>query len=302
MVAEDRLGEGLAPALDFFINHDGDYAPVGLRSSQELQDDGSIIVRLELSSPTHAPLTGVIDYYYTRYTWAEDDPDRVVLFVSLKAEKGGRPVWHQTWAMDAWGDVRGTAMARLVSIPVALAVGGLLSGALVFGLAHMNNSADAPDWRYVFLAGLAVPTLALTVGWPWAFRVAAVIAIATAASVPRRELLHTLSSSRGPVGPSAGKPTTPLHLLVVLSTAVGLGIGALDPLGSFFVGYSVSIGVDEQVAGVLLAVGGFCGIVARLVAGRLIDQKAEADFTAIASMMVAGAAGMPNRSARCRCR
>lgn len=144
----------------------------------------------------------------------------------------------------------------------------------------------------MFLAGLAVPALALTVGWPWAFRIAAVIAIATAASVPRREPLHTLSPPRGQTGPSVGKPTTPLNLLVVLAAAVGLGIGALDPLGSFFVGYSVSIGVDEQIAGVLLAVGGFCGIVARLVAGRLIDRRAEADFTAIASMMVAGAAGI----------
>ena len=56
--------------------------------------------------------------------------------------------------------------------------------------------------------------------------------------------------------------------------------------------YSVSIGVEEQVAGVLLALGGFCGIIARLVAGRLIDRMAQADFTAIASMMVAGALGI----------
>ena len=83
-----------------------------------------------------------------------------------------------------------------------------------------------------------------------------------------------------------------MHLLVILAVAVGLGIGALDPLGSFFVSYSVSIGVEEGVAGVLLAAGGFCGIIARLVARRLIDRKAHADFTAIASMMVAGAAGI----------
>jgi predicted MFS family arabinose efflux permease len=144
----------------------------------------------------------------------------------------------------------------------------------------------------MFLAGLAVPTLALTVGWRWAFRVAAVIAVATALSIPRKEQPHTLSPPPASVESSTGKPTTPLRLLVILAAAVGLGIGALDPLGSFFVSYSVSIGVEEQVAGVLLAVGGFCGIIARLVAGRLIDRKAQADFTAIASMMVAGAFGI----------
>lgn len=144
----------------------------------------------------------------------------------------------------------------------------------------------------MFLAGLAVPTLALTVGWRWAFAVATAIAVATTASVPRREQPHTLSPLRAAGKPSAGKTSTPRHLLVILAVAVGLGIGALDPLGSFFVGYSVSIGVEEQVAGVLLAIGGFCGIIARLVAGRLIDRKAQADFTAIASMMVAGAVGI----------
>ena len=144
----------------------------------------------------------------------------------------------------------------------------------------------------MFLAGLAVPTLALTIGWRWAFRVAAVLAVVTSVFIPRREQPSTLTPPPKSVKTSTGKPTTPMSLLVVLAVAVGLGIGALDPLGSFFVSYSVSIGVEEQVAGVLLALGGFCGIIARLVAGRLIDRMAQADFTAIASMMVAGALGI----------
>lgn len=57
----------------------------------------------------------------------EDDPDRVVLFVSLKAEREGMAVWHRTWVLDAWGDARGSAMGRLVSGPVALAVGAVLA-------------------------------------------------------------------------------------------------------------------------------------------------------------------------------
>ena len=50
------------------------------------------------------------------------EPDRVVLCVSLKAEKDGVAVWHKTWVMDAWGDERGNAMGRLVSVPVSLAI------------------------------------------------------------------------------------------------------------------------------------------------------------------------------------
>ena len=60
-------------------------------------------------------------------SYAPGEPDRVILFVSLKAENNGKPVFHETWAMDAWGDAKGTAMARLVSIPVSFAVLSVMS-------------------------------------------------------------------------------------------------------------------------------------------------------------------------------
>ena len=60
--------------------------------------------------------------------YAPGEPDRVILFVALKAERDGKPVFHETWCMDAWGDARGTAMGRLVSVPVSLAVEAVLHG------------------------------------------------------------------------------------------------------------------------------------------------------------------------------
>jgi len=66
--------------------------------------------------------------------YAPGEPDRVILFVSLKAERDGRPVFHETWAMDAWGDERGTAMGRLVSVPVSLAVESVLRGEIAPGV------------------------------------------------------------------------------------------------------------------------------------------------------------------------
>ena len=67
-------------------------------------------------------------------SYAPGEPDRVVLFVSLKAEREGRIVHHETWAMDAWGDARGSAMARLVSSPVSFAVESLLAGEIPAGV------------------------------------------------------------------------------------------------------------------------------------------------------------------------
>jgi saccharopine dehydrogenase-like NADP-dependent oxidoreductase len=60
-------------------------------------------------------------------SYAPGEPDRVVLFVSLKAERDVKAAFHETWAMDAWGDERGTAMGRLVSMPVSFAVESVLN-------------------------------------------------------------------------------------------------------------------------------------------------------------------------------
>ncbi|WP_424984574.1 saccharopine dehydrogenase C-terminal domain-containing protein [Microbulbifer sp. S227A] len=73
-----------------------------------------------------ARLEEMSDQFWADHAYDEGEPDRVVLCVSLKAERDGTVVWHKTYVMDAWGDVRGTAMARLVSIPVSLAIEAVL--------------------------------------------------------------------------------------------------------------------------------------------------------------------------------
>lgn len=64
--------------------------------------------------------------------WSENaygpgEPDRVVLTVSLVARAQGREVFHRDWVLDARGDARGSAMARLVSGPLSLAVEAILA-------------------------------------------------------------------------------------------------------------------------------------------------------------------------------
>ncbi|MDU8927604.1 saccharopine dehydrogenase family protein [Alisedimentitalea sp. MJ-SS2] len=75
----------------------------------------------------------------------EGEPDRVVLCVSLKAEKDGRSVWHKTYVMDAWGDARGTAMARLVSIPVSLAIEAVLNREIPAGVSPAPSDPKLVD-------------------------------------------------------------------------------------------------------------------------------------------------------------
>ena len=81
-----------------------------------------------------ARLKEMSDQFWAENAYDEGEPDRVVLCVSLKAEKDGQTVWHKTYAMDAWGDDHGTAMARLVSVPVSLAVEAVLAGRVGSGV------------------------------------------------------------------------------------------------------------------------------------------------------------------------
>ena len=81
-----------------------------------------------------ARLREMSDQFWTENAYEEGEPDRVVLCVSLKAEREGRPVWHKTHVMDARGDARGTAMARLVSVPVSLAVEAVISREIPAGV------------------------------------------------------------------------------------------------------------------------------------------------------------------------
>ena len=81
-----------------------------------------------------ARLKEMSDQFWAENAYDEGEPDRVVLCVSLRAEKDGQTVWHKTYAMDAWGDDHGTAMARLVSVPVSLAVEAGLAGRVGSGV------------------------------------------------------------------------------------------------------------------------------------------------------------------------
>ena len=74
-----------------------------------------------------ARLKEMSDQFWAENAYGENDPDRVVLCVSLQAEKNGQTVLHQTYAMDAWGTEASTAMARLVSKPVSFGIKAVLA-------------------------------------------------------------------------------------------------------------------------------------------------------------------------------
>ena len=88
----------------------------------------------EVGTASDDRLAEMADTLLAENAYAPDEPDRVVLCVDLLAERDGAPVWHKTYVMDAWGDARGSAMARLVSNPVAMAIEAVLSREIAPGV------------------------------------------------------------------------------------------------------------------------------------------------------------------------
>lgn len=94
-----------------------------------------------------ARLKEMSDQFWADHAYDPGEPDRVVLCVALKAEHDGTPVYDKTYVLDAWGDARGTAMARLVSTTVAQAITSVLERRIAPGVsAAPSDPALVATW------------------------------------------------------------------------------------------------------------------------------------------------------------
>lgn len=134
-------------------------------------------------------------------------------------------------------------------------------------------------------AGLAVPLIAVTFGWRWAFVLGAVIAVAFAFSVPKDE--HSLL----PKATGKGVVDVKLPALVLLTFGFGLGSMAATPLGSFVVSWSVESGIRVGTAGFLLAAGSALSIFVRVFMGNLADGMSGGRLRLVAAMLAVGTSG-----------
>lgn len=144
------------------------------------------------------------------------------------------------------------------------------------------------------LAGLAVPTFALTLGWRWAYVGAAVFACTAAFLVPERAAgaeaspPPTRAGRDGPVVDAPGEDV-PLRIMVRLTVGISLGASAATMLGSFLVIAAVESGMSERRASLILVVGSVLGIVVRLTAGVLADRRDGRHLVVVAQMLGVGA-------------
>jgi len=151
------------------------------------------------------------------------------------------------------------------------------------------------------LAGASVPAVALTLGWRWAFVIAAVAAAGALALVPP-DGGKSQRTRMTEAGDRATKPTASLAslyrsdalgALVVIGAAVALGAAAAGSLGTFLVDSSVSRGLAPGLAGLTLALGSVACLAARVGGGWLVDRRgAYGDVTTVAVLLVVGSVGL----------
>lgn len=83
---------------------------------------------------------------WRQHQYAEGEPDRVVLTVELSVkDKTGRQVWRWQYLLDSVGDDRGSAMARLVSVPVSLVVEAIMNGEIKAGVTPVPSDREHVD-------------------------------------------------------------------------------------------------------------------------------------------------------------
>jgi MFS family permease len=157
------------------------------------------------------------------------------------------------------------------------------------------------------LAGAAVPAIALTVGWRWAFAAALLLVPPLVALAPAFVEARPPRPSAAPGGggrsdePDPGRrgggarrrASAPLAgPLAIVAAGCGVGVAAVTAMSAFLVESTVAAGWSQGRAGLLLSAGSVGGVVVRVMVGVLADRSARPQFSVIAAMQVTGAVAL----------
>ncbi len=154
------------------------------------------------------------------------------------------------------------------------------------GIAFAVKQSGVP--AATLLGGLAVPLVALTVGWRWAFVAGALLPIVGGLAIPFVPAPET--GLRGDVRAENDRRTRiPLKPLIVLGAGIGFGAAAAGTLGAFLVNAAVDAGMGEARAGLLVSAGSAIGIAVRLTAGVRADRRTGGHLRVVSLMLIAGA-------------
>jgi MFS family permease len=134
----------------------------------------------------------------------------------------------------------------------------------------------------ILLSGLALPVLALPLGWRPTLALCALAPLGVGLALPRGQGVHT--SRR----PASRRPSRALIL-----TAVGAALATAGPnaLGAYMVASAVHVGIGEGTAGLLAALASALSLAARITLGARADRRHDYGLAAVIVLLAGGAVG-----------
>jgi MFS family permease len=205
---------------------------------------------------------------------------------------GAATVVHSWQWFTLWLVIAG--VGNSLGHPPSNALIGARVGARNRAFAYGIKQAAIP--LATLLAGLAVPTIALTVGWQWTFVTAgvfaAIVLVFVALVVPVTESRLRPRTKDKTARAEHRVPRSLMHFLVLTSIASGLGSAQANVIGAFTVSSAVASGFSTATAGLLLSLGSLAGILARPIAGIAADRGVGGTLRTVALMLAAGAVGL----------
>ena len=104
-----------------------------------------IFAVVDSSATGEDELKRLSDSLWKCHAYEPDESDRVILHVELTVTDGGQPIWSGAFALDERGNESGSAMARLVSKTVSIAVEAVLDGNLPPGVSTAPSDPRIAD-------------------------------------------------------------------------------------------------------------------------------------------------------------
>jgi predicted MFS family arabinose efflux permease len=125
------------------------------------------------------------------------------------------------------------------------------------------------------LGGAAVPAIALTVGWQWAYVSGAAVALVAIAALPADTIARrTITLERSArTGTRGGRPDLGTPLLLLYAVVGLLGATNAGAMVGFITSGAEASGLSPGVSGLVLSLGSLVGVISRLVQGLEVDRR-----------------------------
>ncbi len=134
------------------------------------------------------------------------------------------------------------------------------------------------------LAGVAVPLIAVTIGWRWAFGaagVAAVIILMSTRTPPPSPERAQRTSGQAQQGPLRNRAE-----ITLLTVGFGIGSAASSSLTTFYVVSATAAGATPSMAGAVLAGASIAAVISRISTGVLSDRMQGDNYFGLCAVLI----------------